>query len=131
MKYPAGTRLRLIDTNIMSASHGAIAVLSEEHDTEAGYSARVKWLSGANNQSDGGYNFDRFEVPDPRLAIDAQIVALQAERAALEVVTTGDTVKTPRNNTATVKAVVDDEAWVKTKRDQNVIYKLTDLKKVF
>lgn len=129
MKYPAGTKLRLVDTSIMSANHGAIAVLSEDHDTESGYSVRVKWLSDANNQSDGGYNFDRFEVVDPRIILDEKIAALQAERAALDVITTGDTVKTAKNNTATVIAVNDDKAWVKTKRGQNLIANIKDLTK--
>lgn len=128
MKYPIGTRLRLIDTTIMSANYGAIAVVTG-HGT--GERIVVKWIEGQNNQSDGKYYVNRFEAIDPRVVLDAQIAELQAQRAALDEIYVGDTVKTTKNNTATVMSIVGEEAWVRTKRGQNIISKLTDLKKVY
>jgi hypothetical protein len=58
-------------------------------------------------------------------------MSMQAQRAALDEVYVGDTVKTAKNNTATVISIVGEEAWVRTKRGQNIVSKLTDLKKVY
>lgn len=135
MKYPAGTEVILVKhpkkPYMMAASIGATAVLTEDY-YEGQPLVRVHWLSGAQGQMDGEYFFENFKVlEDPRDVLDRKIADLQAQRAALDEVYVGDTVKTAKNNTATVKAIVGKEAWVHTKRGQNVVSKLTDLKKVY
>ena len=129
MKYPIGTTLRLINTSVMAAPQGAIAVV-----TGAGRNAdaiSVKWQDNSHGQSDGNYRVNRFEAIDPRVVLDLKIAALQAQRAALDEIHVGDKVITPRNNHGTVKAIDDEEAWVKTKRGQNVVHKIANLKKEF
>jgi hypothetical protein len=128
MKYPIGTTLRLIDTTNMLASHGAIAVVTGNPTDNT---VSVSWIKDGNNQSNGNYYVNRFEAVDPREVLDLKIADLQAQRAALDEVYVGDTVKTAKNNTATVIAIVGEEAWVRTKRGQNIVSKLTDLKKVY
>lgn len=129
MKYPIGTTLRLIDTTVMAAPHGATAVVTGEGRGDNSIS--VKWQDNSHGQRDGNYNVHRFEVADPRDVLDRKIADLQAQRAALDEVYVGDTVKTAKNNTATVISIVGEEAWVRTKRGQNIVSKLTDLKKVY
>lgn len=129
MKYPIGTRLRLINANCMAATNGAIAALTQEFDTNRDDLACVTWLQGGNGQMDGRYGFSLFALHDDRKYLDQQIAALQAQRAVLDEIHAGDSVITPKGNHGTVNFVKDTLAWVTTKKGQNIIFNIEDLRK--
>lgn len=136
MKYPAGTRLRFarIPSGLpMRAKLGATATVVEDYDSANGPYVQVKWDRNekADTQSNGGYSARNFDVIsyDPRVSLDRKIAKLQKRRAAMDKIKVGDTVTTMKKNTATVISVANGRAWVKTKRGQNVIADLKDLKK--